>query len=50
MKDTDLDDIEDQEMADSINNIGTMVLGNDANSKFKNQSADSAKIEHKPDR
>ena len=35
LKDGSLDDITDQDMADSINDIGTLVLGGDMNAKSK---------------
>ena len=35
LKDGSLDEITDQDMADSINDIGTLVLGGDINAKSK---------------
>ena len=35
LKDGSLDEIADQDMADSINDIGTLVLGGDINAKSK---------------
>ena len=35
LKDGSLDEITDQDMADSINDIGTLVLGGDVNTKSK---------------
>ena len=50
MKDINFDDISDQEMADSINNIGAMVLANSVDSENKNNSKDSKKAQYKPER
>ena len=50
MKDINFDDISDQEMADSINNIGAMVLANSGESENKNHSKDSKRAKYKPDR
>ena len=50
MKDINFDDISDQEMADSINNIGAMVLANSGESVNKNYSKDSKRAKYKPDR
>ena len=35
LKDGSLDEVTDQDMADSINDIGTLVLGGDINAKSK---------------
>ena len=51
MKDFEsLDDISDQTMADSINNIGTMVLGNIDQNMTKNHSDEPMRIKYKTDR
>ena len=50
MKDVNFDDMSDQAMADSINNIGAMVLGNIGETEIKNKSKDSKRVKYHTDR
>ena len=44
------DAMSDQAMADSINNIGTMVLGNTEKNMTKSNSEETARIKYKSSR